>query len=143
GMPEREEERMLSLMLSIASRLHTGVRLADEPDMSTRVIVPDPDAKVDLYIYSPYWLEPNVALDFVRRHAPHAFQQALPAPVADLLTRASIDVPLFDPAVPVILGGYALLFLLGDISEAAGGLVIRVMEAEWVPPIIVARSNSP
>src|SRR5699024_5867694 len=77
GMPEREEERMLSLMLSIASRLHTGVRLADEPEMSTRVIVPDPDAKVDLYIYSPYWLEPNVALDFVRRHAPHAFQQAL------------------------------------------------------------------
>jgi hypothetical protein len=32
GMPDREEERMLSLMLSVASRLHTGVRLADEPD---------------------------------------------------------------------------------------------------------------
>ena len=29
-MPDREEERMLSLILAIASRLHTGVRLADE-----------------------------------------------------------------------------------------------------------------
>ena len=143
GMPEREEERMLSLMISIASRLHTGVRLADEPDMSTRVIIPDPDAKVDLYLYSPYWLEPNVALDFVRRHAPHAFQQALPTPDEDVLAQASIDDPLFDPSAPVILDGYALLVPLGDISEAAGSLEIRVMEAEWVPPIVAAHSNSP
>src|SRR5699024_12827533 len=143
GMPEREEERMVSLMLSIATRLHTGVRLADEPEMSTRVIVPDPDAKVDLYIYSPYWLEPNVALDFVRRHAPHAFQQALPTPDEDVLAQVSIDDPLFDPSAPVILDGYALLVPLWRSAEAAGGLASRVMEAEWVPPIIAAHSNSP
>src|SRR5699024_12737787 len=97
----------------------------------------------DLYIYSPYWLEPNVALDFVRRHAPHAFQQALPTPDEDVLAQASIDDPLFDPSAPVILDGYALLVPLGDIAEAAGGLEIRGMEAEWVPPIMAAHSNSP
>jgi hypothetical protein len=100
GMPDREEERMLSLMLSVASRLHTGVRLADEPGLPTRVIIPDPEAKVDLYIYSSYWMEPPVALDFVRRHAPHAFQQALPTPDEDVLAQASIDDPLFDAFRP-------------------------------------------
>src|SRR5699024_11898209 len=102
-----------------------------------------PDAKVDLYIYSPYWLEPNVALDFVRRHAPHAFQQALPTPDEDVLAQVSNDDPLFDPSAPVILDGYALLVPLGEMSEAAGGLKIRVVEAEWVPPITAAHANSP
>ena len=143
GMPDREEERMLSLMLSVASRLHTGVRLADEPDLPTRVIIPDPEAKVDLYIYSSYWMEPPVALDFVRRHAPHAFQQALPTPDEDVLAQASIDDPLFDASAPVILDGYALLVPLGEIDESAGSLEIRVMEAEWVPPIIAAHTDAP
>jgi hypothetical protein len=143
GMPDREEERMLSLMLAIASRLHTGVRLADEDGLPTRVIIPDPDAKVDLYLYSPYWLEPPVALEFVRRHAPHAFQQALPTPDEDVLAQASIDDPLFDASAPVILDGYALLVPLGDIDESAGSLEIRVMEAEWVPPIIAAHTDAP
>ena len=72
---------MLSLILAVASRLHTGVRLADEADLPTRVLVPDPEAKIDLYLYSSYWLEPDVALSLVRKHAPHAFQQALPTPM--------------------------------------------------------------
>lgn len=143
GMPDREEERVLSLLLAIASRLHTGVRLADEPGLPTRVIIPDPEAKVDLYLYSPYWLEPQVTLEFVRRHAPHAFQQSLPTPDEDVLAQANIDDPLFDPSAPVILDGYALLVPLGDIDEAAGGLEIRVMEAEWVPPIIAAHTDAP
>lgn len=143
GMPDREEERMLSLFLSIASRLHTGIRLADEAELPTRVIIPDPDAKVDLYLYSPYWLEPAVALEFVRRHAPHAFQQSLPTPDEEVLAQASIDDPLFDPSAPVVLDGYALLVPLGEIAESAGSLEIRVMEAEWVPPIIAAHSDAP
>ncbi|SMX77995.1 hypothetical protein [Brevibacterium linens] len=143
GMPDREEERMLSLMLSVASRLHTGVRLADEPGLPTRAIIPDPEAKIDLYIYSSYWMEPPVVLDFVRRHAPQAFQQALPTPDEDVLAQASIDHPLFDPSAPVILDGYALLVPLGEIDESAGSLEIRVMEAEWVPPIIAAHTDAP
>ncbi|WP_248279022.1 hypothetical protein [Brevibacterium sp. 'Marine'] len=143
GMPDREEERMLSLMLSVASRLHTGVRLADESGLPTRVIIPDPEAKIDLYIYSSYWMEPPVVLDFVRRHAPQAFQQALPTPDEDVLAQASIDDPLFDPSAPVILDGYALLVPLGEIDESAGSLEIRVMEAEWVPPIIAAHTDAP
>ncbi|UVI35893.1 hypothetical protein [Brevibacterium spongiae] len=143
GMPDREEERILSLMLAIASRLHTGVRLADEPGLPTRVIIPDPEAKVDLYLYSPYWLEPQVALELVRRHAPHAFQQSLPTPDEDVLAQASIDDPLFDASAPVILDGYALLVPLGDIDESAGSLEIRVMEAEWLPPIVAAHTDSP
>lgn len=143
GLPDREEERMLTLFLAIASRLHTAVRLADESDLPTRVLVPDPEAKVDLYLYSPYWLEPEVALSLVRRHAPHAFQQALPTPDEDILAQASIDDPLFDPSAPVILDGFSLFIPLGEIDEAAGDIEIRVMEAEWVPPIVAAHTQMP
>lgn len=143
GLPDREEERMLTLILAIASRLHTAVRLADEPELPTRVIIPDPEAKVDLYLYSPYWLEPDVALSLVRRHAPHAFQQSLPTPDEDVLAQASIDDPLFDPSAPVILDGFSLFIPLGEIDEAAGDIEIRVMEAEWVPPIVAAHTDMP
>ncbi|MBM6589771.1 hypothetical protein [Brevibacterium sp. RIT 803] len=136
GLPDREEERMLSLILGVASRLHTGVRLADEAGLPTRVIVPDPEAKIDLYLYSSYWLEPDVALSLVRKHAPHAFQQALPTPDEAVLAQATIDDPLFDPSAPVILDGYSLLVPLGEISEKAGMIEIRVSESDWVPPII-------
>lgn len=143
GLPDREEERMLSLILAIASRLHLAVRLADESGLPTRVIVPDPEAKVDLYLYSPYWLEPDVALSLVRRHAPHAFQQSLPTPDEAVLAQATLDDPLFDPSAPVILDGYSLFIPLGEIDESAGDIEIRVMEAEWVPPIIAAHTEVP
>ena len=143
GLPDREEERTLSLFLAIASRLHTGVRLADEADLATRVIVPDPEAKVDLYLYSSYWLEPEVALSLVRKHAPHAFQQALPTHDEAVLAQASLDDPLFDPSAPVILDGYSLVIPLGEIAESAGHIEIRVTEAEWVPPIIAANRAMP
>ncbi len=143
GLPDREEERTLSLLLAIASRLHTAVRLADEPELPVRIIVPDPEAKVDLYIYSPYWLEPEVALSLVRRHAPHAFRPAAPTPDEAVLAQASLDDPLFDANAPVILDGYSLLVPLGEIDEAAGTIEIRVTEAEWVPPIIAAHTSEP
>lgn len=143
GLPDREEERSLSLLLSIASRLHTGVRLADEPGLSSRVIIPDPEAKVDLYIYSPYWLEPEVALSLIRRHAPHAFRPSAPEPDAAILAQASLDDPLFDPRAPIILDGYSMMIPLGEISEEAGEIDIRVHEAEWVPPIIAAHTDLP
>lgn len=143
GLPDREEERTLSLFLAIASRLHLAVRLADEADLPTRVIVPDPEAKVDLYLYSSYWLEPDVALSLVRKHAPHAFQQALPTHDEAVLAQASLDDPLFDPSAPVILDGYSMLIPLGEIDESAGDIEIRVTEADWVPPIIAAHVKEP
>ena len=98
--------------------------------------MPDPEAKIDLYLYSSYWLEPDVALSLVRKHAPHAFQQALPTPDEAVLAQATIDDPLFDASAPVILDGYSLLVPLGEINEAAGIIEVRVSEADWVPPII-------
>ncbi|EKU48272.1 MULTISPECIES: hypothetical protein [Brevibacterium] len=143
GLPDREEERALSLLISIASRLHLAIRLADEDGMGTRVLVPDPEAKVDLYLYSPYWLDPDVALSLVRTHAPHAFQQELPTPDAAVLAQTSLDDPLFDSSAPVVLDGYSLLIPLGEIDEAAGAIEIRVTEAEWVPPIVRASTELP
>ncbi|RBP67090.1 hypothetical protein DFO66_102143 [Brevibacterium sanguinis] len=142
GLPDREEERALSLILAIASRLHTAVRLADEPDLPVRVLVPDPEAKVDLYIYSSYWLEPEVALSLVRRHAPHAFQPSAPTPDEAVLAQASLDDPLFDANAPLIVDGYSLLIPLGEIDESAGTIEVRVTEADWVPPIIGAHTAS-
>lgn len=143
GMPDREEERELSLLISIASRLHTGVRLADESGMGTRVLAPEPEAKVDLYIYSSYWLDPDAALSVVRRAAPHAFRQVAAEPDAAVLAQATLDDPTFDASAPVILDGYSLIVPLGEIDEAAGALEIRVTEAEWVPPIIAAHTDQP
>lgn len=143
GMPDREEERELSLLVSIASRLHTGVRLGDEAGLGTRVLAPEPEAKIDLYIYSSYWLDPEAALSVVRRAAPHAFQQVAAQPDAAVLAQATLDDPTFDASAPVILDGYSLIVPLGEIDERAGALEIRVTEAEWVPPIIALHSDQP
>jgi hypothetical protein len=144
-MPDREEERVLSLLL--VHRLppaHGSSAWPTSPDLPTRVIIPDPEAKVDLYLYSPYWLEPAGGPGV--RAPPRPAR--LPAVAAHprrgcARAQANIDDPLFDPSAPVILDGYALLVPLGDIAESAGSLEIRVMEAEWVPPIIAAHSDAP
>lgn len=128
GMPNREEERMLSLLIDIARRLHLYVRLADEPGMDARFVVPDPEAAVDLYIYSPYWLTPEVLLERVRTMAPEAYVHEPKLSIDDnphLTEKEKND--------PVVLDGYSVVVPLGPV---AGMLEIRVMVAEVLPSVI-------
>lgn len=60
GLPEREEARMLEVLVALARRLHVSIRLADEPDDTqrspTRILTPDPEAHVDIAVFSSAWL---------------------------------------------------------------------------------------
>lgn len=70
GMPWREEERGLRLIVGIARRLHGAVRVSG--NASGRLIHPDPDRAMDVSILSPTWLDPEVTLSLVRRTRPDA-----------------------------------------------------------------------
>jgi hypothetical protein len=68
GMPTRAEARAVELMLAIARRLDGAVRIAG----SGVVLQPDPHSRIDLTVYSPYWLEPEMVLWAVKSQEPTA-----------------------------------------------------------------------
>ena len=67
GLPWREEGRGLHLLVALARRLAGAVRVT-----GGRMITPDPDRAVDVVVYSPYWIEPDVLLKVVGRALPTA-----------------------------------------------------------------------
>ncbi|GAB2688817.1 hypothetical protein [Thalassiella azotivora] len=71
GMPVRAEARGVELLVAIARRLDGAVRVADPYGTGT-VLRPDPGARIDLVVHSPYWLEPDTLLGVVRLHEPGA-----------------------------------------------------------------------
>lgn len=58
GLPEREEERNVDLLLALARRLHGSVRFAGEG--AARTLTPDPDQHALFTVYSSYWLDPQL-----------------------------------------------------------------------------------
>ena len=70
AMPVRDEERVLHWLVDAARRLGGAVRLADADGAA--VLVPDPQAVVDLTVWSAVRLEPAAALAVVRRASPAA-----------------------------------------------------------------------
>ena len=72
GMPVRDEERVLRWLVDAARRLGGAVRIAEEGARRDAVLVPDPQAAVDLTVWSGVWLEPDTALAVVRRASPTA-----------------------------------------------------------------------
>jgi hypothetical protein len=68
GMPTRAEARSVDLLLAVARRLGGAVRIAG----SGVVLRPDPAARVDLVVHSPYWLDPQTLLGVVQQHEPQA-----------------------------------------------------------------------
>ncbi|WP_090032739.1 hypothetical protein [Cellulomonas marina] len=57
--PVREEERVLRWLVDAARRLTGAVRTAEEEDAGGVVLVPDPDAAVDLTVLTSVWVEPD------------------------------------------------------------------------------------
>lgn len=68
GMPVRDEDRVVHWLVAAARRVGGAVKIAG----SAAVLVPDPQASVDLTVYSDVWLEPAVALAVTRRTHPRA-----------------------------------------------------------------------
>lgn len=128
GMPNREEERMLSLLIDIARRLHLYVRLADEPGMDARFVVPDPEAAVDLYVYSPYWLTPEILLERVQAMVPDAYVHE-----PDLKIDDNPHLSAEEKEQPIVLDGYSIVVPLGPV---AGMVTISIMVAEILPSVV-------
>lgn len=159
GLPDREEGRGLALLVALARRLHTAVRCADEASGGTaqsdpaglaaagstpgqssaeRILTPDPDAHIDLVVYSHYWLAPDVLLERVRAVAPGA---RMPLPVsAEALERLGAEI---DPAEPIVLDGYAVEVDLAELGPEAGLIEIGVLLEEAVPGIVAAHAAGP
>lgn len=69
GMPVRAEARAVDLVVALARRLDGAVRVAG----SGVVLRPDPLARPDLAVHSPYWLDPETVLGVVQGIEPRAF----------------------------------------------------------------------
>ncbi|MGO1316865.1 MAG: hypothetical protein ACTMIR_07500 [Cellulomonadaceae bacterium] len=67
GLPEREEGRVVTWLVDAARRLR-GVVLVD----GRAVVRPDPEANIDLAIFSDVWLDPAAALAVLRAADPRA-----------------------------------------------------------------------
>lgn len=69
GVPMREEDRVVTWLIEAARRLGGGLRLdVGNPDADGGrgiPVEPDPEAVVNLCVYSDVWLEPNAALALV------------------------------------------------------------------------------
>lgn len=121
GLPMREEERGVDLLIALARRLHAAVRIADdaEPGGHERIIVPDPDAHPEITVYSQYWITSDLLLPLIEKAIPEG-------QVVD----TSADVPEDQE-----LDGYSLDVELGE----GRGLIELGVFVETALPTIVER----
>lgn len=169
GLPEREEGRLVTWLVAVARRLG-GVLRVDvgglwEPGSTANgrpgprpgtgvLLTPDPDATVDMSVYSGVWLEPEAALATVRplhprtRLATEGEEWGGPPPgIADrpLYPGEKMDperrrkvhaaAEAFDIVAlkgPQVLNGYGLLIDLG----VDGIVVVEVSGEEHLPPVL-------
>ena len=78
GLPVRDEERVVRWLVAVARRVGGSVRIAP----SGVVLTPDVHAEIDLTVYTDVWLEPQAALEVMRRVAPGAQLAMDPVPWA-------------------------------------------------------------
>lgn len=141
GMPVREEDRVTRWLVAAARRL-AGTAVLDGI-----VVTPDPEAQIDLTVYSDVWLEPEAALTTARRvdarvvFAPVGEDWAGPpahlvvpadldAADAAALQAAADDVDIAALTAPEALSGYALHLPLG-----LDGLVVVEIAGEELLPV--------
>lgn len=72
GLPVRDEERCVAWLVAAARRLGGAVRAAAHRDSPGGLLVPDPASAVDLTVWTDVWLDPEVALQTMRRAVPRA-----------------------------------------------------------------------
>lgn len=167
GLPEREEARLVTWLVAVARRLNGSLRVdvgglweqTSTPGTGPRpgtgvVLTPDPDAAVDMSVYSGVWLEPEASLATVRPLHPRTRLETEgrewggpPAGIADrpLYPGEKMDpehrkklhaaAEAFDIAAlqaPQVLHGYGLLIELG----VDGIVAVEVSGEEHLPPVL-------
>lgn len=155
GMPYGLEAEAVTFLLAAARRLGGALRVSG----SGGVLAPDPDADVNLWVYSPVWLHPDALVAVVAPVLP-SFRLAMepgepvvpepPAgepeaagsgqPGADALdagqrARLHAEAAAFDAAAlaePPTLAAYGAVAELGD-----DGLIEITVEGEDVVPLVL------
>lgn len=158
GLPNREEGRSLDLLIALARRLHVAVRLADEPvdpfalesptasraalaaaaEAPARILVPDPEAHVDVFVYSPYWLTPEV-LRTRLTEVDAGIREPEPIP-PEVLEDVAHLISEHDPEVR---DGYAVEVPLDSLGPRAGLIEIGVVVEEALPRAVAAHVDPP
>lgn len=155
GLPVGEEGVVVDWLVAAARRLSGAVRLdlggAVSPDV---VVVPDPDANVDLTVYSDVWLEPEAAQALVRGVEPGAYlatdglawdgptgqsydpvalgiRDLTPDQLRTVQSRAD-DVDMAALSEPMTLDGYGVVVELG-----VDGVVVVEVGSEQVMPVVL------
>lgn len=113
GVPQGVEQEALNHLRAFARRLGGAIRLAG----TGIVVVPDPEAAVDLTVVAPVWLDPDACLQVVRAVAPDA--RSLLDDIPEELAGRELD-------------GYAIIAELGD-----GGLVEVAVDGHPQPPTVL------
>ncbi len=156
GLPVRDEARTVDWLIAAARRLAGAVRIAPHGDAGPTLLTPEPEAAVDLTVWSTTWLEPEAALVIVRRTLPRAVPNlprpwtgpptgigTTPAKGAEVLTpeqRAAVHAAadehdlaaLADPAPLLAYGAYA--------DEGLDGVVaLEVTGRTVLPPVVAAQ----
>ena len=156
GLPVRDEARAVDWLIAAARRLGGAVRIGPHADRGPTLLVPEPDAAVDLTVWTTAWLEPDTALALIRRTLPSVVPN-LPRPWtgppegigrtaakgAEVLTpeqRAALHAAadehdlaaLANPAPLPAYGAYADLGLDGTVS-------VEVTGRTDPPPVVAAQ----
>lgn len=131
GLPVRDEERMVDWAVAVARHIGGSVRITDR----AITLTPDPDASIDLTVYSDVWLEPERGLAMARALSSRAHLATEGAPwqgppsgvgehafpgtevIGDALRRhLHSEADAFDAwalAMPDVLDGYGIELDLG------------------------------
>ncbi|MFH5821648.1 hypothetical protein [Georgenia sp. AZ-5] len=132
GVPTGTESEALGHLRAFARRLRGAVRLSG----SGAVVVPDPDAAIDLTVLAPVWLDHDACLQLLTRELPavHSLLDDIPAELASApLEGYGIvsDVGDGDLIEVDVNGLHRVPVVLRGTDWAAGGVISY--EVRWRP----------
>ncbi len=130
GLPIKEEERNIDLLMALARRLHGSVRLAGDTS-APRTVTPDPDHHAVYTVFSSYWLDPGVCADTVRHVIPDV--QSHEQFTLDKSTIAADD--------PILLDGYSVTATLAAGPDYPAEVVVLVEDR--LPPAVDQFAEAP
>lgn len=156
GLPVRDEARTVDWLIAAARRLTGAVRIAPHGNTGPTLLTPEPDAAVDLTVWTTAWLEPEAALAIVRRTLPRAVPNlprpwtgppagigTTPAKGAEVLTpeqRAAVHAAADEHDLAALANPAPLLAYGAYADQGIDGVVaLEVTGRTALPPVVAAQ----
>jgi len=130
GLPVKEEERNIDLLMALARRLHGSVRLAGDTS-APRTVTPDPDQHPVYTVFSSYWLDPGVCADTVRQVMPDVQSHE----------QFTLDASTIAADEPILLDGYSVTATLAAGPDYPAEVVVLVEDR--LPPAVDQYAQAP